>query len=133
MLPELPEPAYSGAYLLPAWKLPPVYTEAQMLAYRDAVVEACAVICAEIYHKHIGPEYGEVRYGIAHCADAIRSLIDAPSEPAHTDHPARHYDRTCPACNVQSEPKADFENFNTFVNKNYDYHGGGIYTEKETP
>lgn len=25
-------------------------------------------------------------------------LSDTKQEPAHTDHPMRHYDRTCPAC-----------------------------------
>jgi len=39
-LPPLPEPAYQhyGRYLEPVVG----YTEAQMLAYRDATVEACA-------------------------------------------------------------------------------------------
>ena len=35
--------------------------------------EACAVVCDSVYHQNIGPEFGEVRYGIAACAQAIRA------------------------------------------------------------
>jgi hypothetical protein len=35
--------------------------------------EACANVCDAVYHQHIGPNYGEVRYGIAACAAAIRA------------------------------------------------------------
>lgn len=28
------------------------------------------------------------------------------AEPAHTDHPMRHHDRTCPACREDAEPVA---------------------------
>lgn len=38
--------------------------------------EACAQACDKVYHEHIGPEYGEVRYGIATCATAIRARKD---------------------------------------------------------
>jgi DNA-binding IclR family transcriptional regulator len=38
--------------------------------------EACAKVCDGVYHQHIGPEYGEVRYGIAACAAAIRARKD---------------------------------------------------------
>jgi hypothetical protein len=59
-LPQLPEPA---AHLADSLQL---YTEAQMLAYRAAVVEACAVICDEhLEYPSLTPK---------HCADAIRSM-----------------------------------------------------------
>jgi hypothetical protein len=33
---------------------------------------------------------------------------------------------------LEQKPSApQIGNFNTFVNRNYDYHGAGIYTEKE--
>lgn len=35
--------------------------------------EECAKFCDETYYKFIGPEFGEVRHGIAACAEAIRS------------------------------------------------------------
>lgn len=35
--------------------------------------EACAQACDGVYHQFIGPAYGEVRYGVAACAKAIRS------------------------------------------------------------
>lgn len=35
--------------------------------------EACAQVCDSVYHQHIGPQYGEVRHGIAACAAAIRA------------------------------------------------------------
>lgn len=38
--------------------------------------ETCALECDKAYHEHIGPEYGEVRYGIATCATAIRARKD---------------------------------------------------------
>ena len=59
-LPPLPEPRdYIRGY-------GDIYTEAQLLAYRDAVVEACAVICDEhLEYPSLTPK---------HCADAIRSM-----------------------------------------------------------
>jgi hypothetical protein len=67
-LPQLPEPvpfmAAQGQH---------VYTEAQMLALQRATVEACAKVCDSM-------NYEVDAYG-AQCADAIRSLLDAPSEP----------------------------------------------------
>lgn len=42
----------------------------------DAVAaerEACESACDRVYHQHIGPQFGEVRYGIAACKDAIRA------------------------------------------------------------
>ena len=35
--------------------------------------EACAQVCDGVYYRHIGPESGEVRYGVAACAEAIRA------------------------------------------------------------
>ena len=35
--------------------------------------EACAKVCDETYYQNIGPEFGEVRHGIAACAAAIRA------------------------------------------------------------
>ena len=35
--------------------------------------EACAQVCDSKYHQFIGPSFGEVRYGIAACAAAIRA------------------------------------------------------------
>lgn len=37
--------------------------------------EACALVCDTAYYQHIGPECGQVRYGIAACAAAIRARI----------------------------------------------------------
>ena len=39
--------------------------------------DACAVVCDGVYYQHIGPEFGEVRYGIAACAAAIRARRQA--------------------------------------------------------
>lgn len=53
------------------------YTADQMQAYARAAVEAereaCANECAKVYHQHIGPQFGEVRYGVAACQSAIRA------------------------------------------------------------
>jgi len=35
--------------------------------------EECAKVCDGVYYQHIGPLHGEVRYGIAKCAAAIRA------------------------------------------------------------
>lgn len=35
--------------------------------------EACAKVCDATYYQHIGPQFGEVRHGIAACAAAIRA------------------------------------------------------------
>lgn len=62
-LPELPPP---NALRDPTTGAGIYYTEAQMLAYRAAVVEACAVICDEhLEYPSLTPK---------HCADAIRSM-----------------------------------------------------------
>ena len=42
-------------------------------AFSAAEREACAKVCDGVYHQHIGPAHGEVRYGIAACAAAIRA------------------------------------------------------------
>ena len=41
---------------------------------RAAALEEAAQVCDGVYYQHIGPQYGEVRYGIAACAKAIRQL-----------------------------------------------------------
>jgi hypothetical protein len=60
-LPEVPKPAAHLADSLP------LFTEAQMLAYRDAVVEACAHECDCL-------EAGPIDVYASQCADAIRSM-----------------------------------------------------------
>jgi len=40
----------------------------------DRALEAAAVECDGVYHQHIGPQFAEVRYGIAACATAIRAM-----------------------------------------------------------
>jgi len=34
---------------------------------------------------------------------ALRQAIAEAEKPAHTDHPSRHWDRTCPACVYESD------------------------------
>lgn len=44
--------------------------------------------------------------------DRMGRWLDASEpqqEPAHTDHPLRHFDRTCPACNAASQAFPDKE------------------------
>jgi len=41
---------------------------------RAAALEEAAQVCDGVYYQHIGPQYGEVRYGIAACAASIRQL-----------------------------------------------------------
>jgi hypothetical protein len=38
------------------------------------VLQEAANTCANVYHQHIGPEFGEVRHGIAACELAIHSM-----------------------------------------------------------
>jgi hypothetical protein len=48
----------------------PAYTEAQLLAYRDAVVEACAKVCeAQVFNMFPLADCAR-----EDCADAIRSM-----------------------------------------------------------
>jgi hypothetical protein len=35
--------------------------------------------------------------------ETLRQAIAEAEKPAHTDHPSRHWDRTCPACVYESE------------------------------
>ena len=43
---------------------------------------------------------------VAATADVAPAVAapEAGNEPAHTDHPLRHWDRTCPACIAEKEP-----------------------------
>ena len=41
---------------------------------RNQALEDAATECDSVYYKHLGPEFGEVRYGIAACSTAIRSM-----------------------------------------------------------
>jgi hypothetical protein len=41
---------------------------------RNEALEEAAVKCDSVYYEHLGPEYGEVRYGISASAAAIRSM-----------------------------------------------------------
>lgn len=50
---------------------------------------------------------------------------DPHAAPAHTDHPARHWDRTCPACN-QTGVSVKVGEFR--ISR---YHAGGIWIEAE--
>jgi hypothetical protein len=60
-LPPLPIPEKVTEHDSCKW-----FTEAQLLAYRAAVVETCAVICDEhLEYPSLTPK---------HCADAIRSM-----------------------------------------------------------
>jgi hypothetical protein len=76
-LPPLPQPAahieklegYDGIGNA-HYSHTPAYTESQLLAYRDAVVEACAKVCFEA--EDSDDEYISTRHTIA---DAIRSLL----------------------------------------------------------
>ena len=44
---------------------------AALVAARER--EACAQVCDTTYYQFIGPEFGEVRHGIAACSAAIRA------------------------------------------------------------
>lgn len=48
--------------------------------------EACAQVCDSVYHQHIGPQYGEVRHGIAACAAAIRARGAADCSHVYAPH-----------------------------------------------
>ena len=83
---------------------------------RNAVLEEAARCCEAHIYSPIGEPF------MQHCADNIRALknaapsgspqyakdhgigraVDSESAPAHTDHPLRHWDRTCPACIAES-------------------------------
>lgn len=41
---------------------------------RNQALEDAEVMCGAVYHNYIGPEYGEVRYGISACEQAIRAM-----------------------------------------------------------
>jgi hypothetical protein len=72
MLPPLPEPAVpaSGVILDSNGINGPLFTEAQLLDYRAAVVEACAKVCeAQVFN--MVPLADCARED---CADAIRSM-----------------------------------------------------------
>ena len=47
--------------------------EDDLSKFAALVAESCAKECDGVYYQNIGPAHGEVRYGIAACAAAIRA------------------------------------------------------------
>lgn len=57
-------------------KLKKVLTELWKSGYAAGAAterEACETACDQVFHQHIGPQFGEVRYGIAAAKAAIRA------------------------------------------------------------
>jgi len=54
----------------PVW----IATHDELAAFTALVLEEAEKVCANVYHQHIGPEFGEVRHGIAACELAIHSM-----------------------------------------------------------
>jgi hypothetical protein len=70
-LPPLPEPA--GLMLSELQSgTSPIYTEAQLLAYRDAVIEACAKVC-DLEENDLHSS-NESRNTAEHLGNSIRKL-----------------------------------------------------------
>lgn len=65
--PPLPEPfiQYEGCA--------PMFTEAQLLAYRAEVIELCAKECEQIDSRY-AEEDQDIHLGVQWCAEEIRSL-----------------------------------------------------------
>jgi hypothetical protein len=47
-----------------------------------------------------GPATAELR---TNSINALRQAIEQAEQQTHTDHPMRHWDRTCPACVAEAE------------------------------
>jgi hypothetical protein len=51
-----------------------VVIDEELSRFAALVLEAAAVQCDGVYYQHIGPKFGEVRYGVSECAKAIRAM-----------------------------------------------------------
>lgn len=58
------------------YRIPTPAFKDRMKRFADLVLEEAAKLCDGVYHQNIGPAHGEVRYGVASCAAAIRALKD---------------------------------------------------------
>lgn len=78
MKPTLPEPEVLDRHLPTNTPITRGYTWKTVQRLIDeayaAGLEDAEKTCDEQYYKHVGPAYGEVRYGIAACSASIRSL-----------------------------------------------------------
>jgi len=65
---------------------------------------AVRVLQSEVYAKLDERERAE-------CDELVRRGLGraSSSQPAHTDHPLRHWDRTCPACLAEGQSEKDSE------------------------
>ena len=85
--------------------------EAAYIALRQAIEQAEKQDADEWYEKALwGAKQEPVVYQCPRCATSIE--VDLSAKPLkreqaekqpHTDHPARHWDRTCPACVAEAE------------------------------
>jgi hypothetical protein len=62
-------------------------------------IEAMKKVKQELEHIK---QYGYAT-DIDHAIKTLRQAIEAAENPTHTDHPSRHWDRTCPACAAEAE------------------------------
>lgn len=67
----VPHPTDPDKLVFRALKVPRMFTQEELDAAVAAEREACKEACSRVYYQHIGPQFGEVRYGIAACLDAI--------------------------------------------------------------
>ena len=69
-------------------------------------VEICDDIRSqEVTSKHVSAQECRVaRAAIEKCVAALTRAAEAEESVAHTDHPLRHWDRTCQACNPATDP-----------------------------
>ena len=50
--------------------------------FAELVLEEAGKTCDATYWRNLGPAYGEVRYGISACAEAIRAMKPNPASYA---------------------------------------------------
>ena len=74
-----------------------------------------------------GPATAELR---TNSINALRQAIEQAEQQTHTDHPMRHWDRTCPACVAEAEKQ---EPVAWMTNSEQDVTAEFLFSHVQTP
>lgn len=81
-----------------------LWLDAEIASLHQAIEQAEQIEPEDWRHHRHFHEQAEKQQALDKKADNAREL-GLGYESTHTDHPMRHWDRTCPACVAEQEPK----------------------------
>lgn len=103
-LPKLPEKYGIGIDPEQYWTVAQLRTYAEQYGRLCAEAERAALSAEPAQSQTCIECGGPLQWRCPTCRIAQSAAV---AEPAHTDHPVRHWDRTCPACNASIDYSAE--------------------------